>query len=369
MTLLVSAGEGSGDAMAAPVVRRLGTPAFGLGGRALGAAGTELLVDLASLTAMGIGSVVARAPAIARAAHRLLAEAKARRARAALLVGYSEFNAWLGPRLRELGVRVLWYAPPQVWAWRAGRAPGLRRAVDRMAVVLPFEEELWRGHGVDAHFVGHPSLELSPASREAVRQRLGLTPWAEYVAILPGSRPHEVKRHLGPMLDALAILRAERGALDARVVIAPALERRFAETVAERAVSSGVSAIESSAPAVLTAFDVALAASGSVTLECVAAEVPPVIGYRAGPLTELVAKRLLSVSMVGLPNLVLGERVFPELLQARFSAENLAEEAGRLLDERAKYVRACRDVKAQLCPEERLPSSAHVARLIAPWLS
>lgn len=355
--------------MAAPVVRRLGAPAFGLGGRALGAAGTELLVDLASLTAMGIGSVVARAPAIVLAARKLLAESKARRARAALLVGYSEFNAWLGPRLRALGVRVLWYAPPQIWAWRSGRAPGLGRAVDRMAVVLPFEEALWRSFGVDAHFVGHPSLERSAASREAVRERLGLAPWAEYLAILPGSRPHEVSRHLGPMLEALAILRADRGALDARVIVAPSLGRSVADEMARRSAAAGVSVIESSAPGVLTAFDVALAASGSVTLECVAAEVPPVIGYRAGPLTELVAKRLLSVEMVGLPNLVLGERVFPELLQSAFTADNLAEEAGRLLDERAAFVRACRDVKARLCPSERPESSAHVARLLAPWLS
>lgn len=368
MTLLVSAGEGSGDAMAAPVVRALGGPAFGLGGRALAAAGAELSVDLASVTGMGIGAVLAKAPAIARAARRLLVEARERRARAALLVGYSEFNAWLGPRLRELGVRVLWYAPPQIWAWRAGRAPGLRRAVDRMAVVLPFEEALWRNHGVDAHFVGHPSLERSQVPRDAVRQRLGLTPWAEYVALLPGSRPHEVRRHLGPMLDALALLRAERGALDARVVVAPALGPSDAAWATRRAHASGVGVIESSAPAVLPAFDVALAASGTVTLECVAAEVPPVIGYRAGAVTELVARRMLSVDHIGLPNLVLGERVFPELVQASFTAEHLAEQAGKLLDERARFVRACRDVRATLAPAAEPAPSAHVARLVAPWL-
>lgn len=369
MTLLVSAGEASGDAIAAPVVMKLGVPTFGLGGRALRAAGAEVLVDLASLTAMGVGSVLARAPAIARAAYRLLSEAKARAARAALLVGYSEFHAFVGPRLREQGVRVLWYAPPQVWAWRSGRATGLRRAVDRMAVVLPFEERLWRGHGVDAHFVGHPSLEPRPASREAIRDRLGLAPRAEYVAVLPGSRAHEVTRHLGPMLDAISLLSAERGALDARVIVAPSLERSVRREVAMRAEARGIPLVEWSAESVLAGFDVALAASGSVTLECIAAEVPPVIGYRAGPFTEWLAGRLMTVDMVGLPNLVLGERVFPELLQARFTAENLAEEAARLLDSRASFVRACRDVKAVLCPGERPESSAHVARLLAPWLT
>ena len=353
MTLLVSAGEGSGDALAAPVVRELGAPAFGLGGRALGAAGADVVVDLASLTGMGIGAVVARASAIARAARTLLSQASARGAQVALLVGYSEFNAWLAPRLRARGLKVLWYAPPQIWAWREGRAPRLSRGVDRMALLFPFEEALWQRHGVDARCVGHPALEKTPPPRDAVRQRLGLAPWAEYVALLPGSRPEEIKHHLGPMLAALGILRAERGALDARVFAAPSLDRALSDRIGREATAAGVAVI---------------AASGTVTLECVAAEVPPVIGYRVGPLTELVAKRLMQVSLIGLPNLILGERVFPELLQSRFTAEALAEEAGRLLDERPAFVRACRDVKAA-SHKEPLDSSKHVARLIAPWLS
>ncbi|MCC6902276.1 MAG: lipid-A-disaccharide synthase [Polyangiaceae bacterium] len=368
MTLLVSAGEASGDALAAPVVRALGARAFGLGGRALGDAGADVVVDLASLTGMGIGAVVSRAPAIARAAHTLLSQAKSRHARAALLVGYSEFNAWLAPRLRARGLKVLWYAPPQIWAWRKGRAASLSRGVDRMALLFPFEEALWQSHGVDAHFVGHPALERVSPPRDAIRQRLGLAPWAEYVAILPGSRPEEVKHHLGPMLAALGILRADRGALDARVIVAPSLDRGVSDRIGREATAAGVAVVLSSAPSVLPAFDVALAASGTVTLECAAAEVPPVLGYRVGPVTELLARRLLEVELIGLPNLILGERVFPELLQAQFTAEALAEEAGRLLDERAAFVRACRDVKAS-SRRDPLESSKQVARLMAPWLS
>jgi hypothetical protein len=157
--VLVVAGEGSGDAMAAPVVRQLGVPAFGLGGTALGAVGMELVSDLSRTAAMGVGAVLVRAPLLIDAGRRLLSEARRRKPRAALLVGFSEFNAWLGPRLRKLGMRVLWYSPPQIWAWRGGRADTLRDACDRMAVILPFEEELWRAHGADAHYVGHPSLE------------------------------------------------------------------------------------------------------------------------------------------------------------------------------------------------------------------
>jgi lipid-A-disaccharide synthase len=367
MTLLVSAGEGSGDVMAAPVLTHLGVPAFGLGGPALRSRGAELVTELSQIAVMGFGAVALKAPAIVAAARRLLKEAKRRRPSAALLVGYSEFHAWLGPRLRELGIPVLWYGPPQVWAWRPERASRLSKACDRMAVILPFEEQLWRDHGADAHFVGHPSLEAPVGERDAARERLGLTPYAEYVAVLPGSRSHEVRHHLRPMLEAIAILRAERGALDARVVVAPALEAGLAEHMSRAAVEAGLSVIESTAPPVLAAFDVALAASGSVTLECAVAGVPPVIAYRTGAVSELIARRLLRVENVGLPNLVLGRREFPELVQDALSAESLAEEAGRLLDERPRYVEQCRRVQVALVGGT-LSASARVAELLSKWL-
>lgn len=379
-SVLVSAGEGSGDAMAAPVVSKLDAVVFGLGGEALRRAGADLTIDLKELTAMGVGSVLARAPRIARAAASLLSQAKSREPKVALLVGYSEFNAWLGQRLRARGIRVLWYAPPQIWAWRSERASRLRRSSDRMAVTLPFEEELWRGFGADAHFVGHPALDppdanhearRDPQERSAIRERFGMTPSAEYLALLPGSRPHEVTRHIETMLGAVDILRAERGALDARIVMAPALDRKTARWLADRARESGVTVLESPVSMLLPAFDVALAASGSVTLECVVAEVPPVIVHRSGPLTVALAKRLIRVENIGLPNIVLESRVFPELVQDALTKEALADEAGRLLDARPAYVERCREVKHRLAPHNGsgAPTSQRVKELLEPWLS
>lgn len=353
--------------MAAPVVRELNVPAFGLGGHDLAQAGAELIADLRNVAAMGIGSVALKAPAILRTAQRLLSEAKRRKPRAALLVGYSEFHAWLGPRLRAAGVPVLWYGPPQVWAWRAERAPKLSQACDRMAVILPFEERLWRSHGADAHYVGHPALDTPPTDRTSARQRLGLTPYAEYIALFPGSRAQEVHHHLRPMLEAVALLRADRGALDARVIVAPALDPALAEQMSRAAVAAGLSVIESAAPAVLPAFDVALAASGTVTLECAVAEVPPVIAYRTGALTELVMRRLLRVDDIGLPNLVLGDRVFPELVQDALTGEGLAEAAETLLDSRERYIESCRKVRAEL-DAGRTSASRRVAELLSTWM-
>lgn len=373
MSLLVVAGEASGDAMAAPVVARLGAQAFGLGGAALAAERVELVANLTATAVMGLGAVAGRAPRIARIAVELLGEARRRRPRAALLVGYSEFNAWLGPRLRALDTRVLWYGAPQIWAWRAGRAARARRACDRMALVLPFEETLWRSQGVDARYVGHPALEHALGDRAALRARLGLTPYAEYLAVLPGSRPHEVRRHLEPMLRAVALLRAERGAVDARVIVASSLDARSAAWVRRRAAHAAVETLATPAPEALGAFDVALAKSGTATLECALAEVAPVVVYRAGRLSALLAKRLLRVREVGLPNLVLGENVFPELLQERVTAQELARAARPLLDDRAGAVRQCRRVAETLrAALPRGPSepgaSERVARMMRPWL-
>jgi lipid-A-disaccharide synthase len=368
--LLISAGEGSGDAMAAPVLARLGVPAFGLGGAQLSTAGLEQVARLRQGSAMGVGDVLVRAPDLLRAAHDLLASARRRRPAAALLVGFSEFNARLGKRLRELGTRVLWYGPPQIWAWRRGRGERLSKSCDRMAVVLPFEEDLWRRLGVDAHFVGHPAMERPEVPRDVARERFGMTPYAEYVALLPGSRPHEVREHLRPMLDAVGELRNDRGAIDARVIVASALPRRLADRITRQARAAGVTCIESAAPNVLPAFDVALAASGTVTLECVAANVPPVIVYRTGPVSELLARRLLEVSFVGLPNHVLGERIFPELLQSAVVADQLADEATRLLDDRDTWQTRCGRVQARLCPSDgQAAPSERVAELLSAWLS
>lgn len=359
--------------MAAPVIARTGTSAFGLGGPALAEAGMELTASSATTAVMGFGAVALRAPRIARVAWGLLREARRRRPRAALLVGYSEFNTWLGPRLRALGLRVLWYGAPQIWAWRPSRAARVRRACDRMALVLPFEEALWRSQGVDAHYVGHPALEYPLADRQHVRTRLGLTPYAECVAVLPGSRAQEVRRHLEPMLEAVGVLRSERGALDARVFLASSLDARSRAWVRQRSTSAAIETLSVPAAPALCAFDVALAKSGTGALECALAEAPPVILYRPSRAGALVARRLLRVQQVGLPNLVLNENAFPELLHQRVTVEELALAARRLLNERARALEPCRRVRASLHAAlaqhwAELVPSERVASMLRPWL-
>jgi lipid-A-disaccharide synthase len=370
-SLLVVAGEASGDRAAAAVATRLhGVDIFGLGGPALAAAGVELLGDLRASTALGIGESGARAAGVLRAWRAVVRGARRRRPRAALLVNYSEYNGLLAPRLAAAGVRVLWYGAPQVWAWRPDRARRLRRSVDRMALVFPFEEAMWRAAGVDAHYVGHPALEATRLGRDAARAALGLTPFAAAVAILPGSRPHEVRRLLRPMLEAYERVRSDRASVDARVLVASSLDPATREWAVDAARTWRVPTFDVDprvgAIGVLPGFDVSLCASGTASLEAAIARAVPVVAYRVGFATEMAARALLRTADVALPNVLLGRRAFTELLQRDVRADRLAEALADALDRRVELVAACEEVEARL-GGAREPS-AHVARMLAPWL-
>ncbi len=370
--LLVVAGEASGDRAAAAVLKRLaGTQAFGLGGPALSSLGVDLVGDLRGTTALGVGEVGARAGAVVRAWAAVLRAVRRRRPAAALLVNYTEFNAHLGPRLRASGVRVLWYGAPQVWAWRPGRAASLRRCVDRMAVMLPFEERMWRDVGVDARYVGHPALEGDALDRADARRELGMTPYCAGVAILPGSRPHEVRRLLEPMLEAYERVRSDRASVDGRVLLAASLDPRTRDWARARCAHHRVEPVDvdaqSGASRLLQAFDVALCASGTASLEAALARAVPVVAYRVGFTSEVVARALLRVQDVALPNVLLGRRAFPELLQRDARAPRIATALEGALDQRTTLCAACDQVAASL-GDARTPS-LDVARMLLPWLT
>lgn len=373
--LLVVAGEASGDQAAAAVVAalRLSGPlrAIGMGGAAMVAAGVSLVCDLRESTAMGLGAVAGRAGSIAASAARVLRAAREEDVHAALLVNYTEFNARLAPALHDRGIHVVWYGAPQIWAWRSGRAAGLRPHVDRMALMLPFEEPLWRQHGVDAHYVGHPAREVAGLSRSEARTALGLDAHARAVAVLPGSRPHEVRALLEPMLRAIERLRRERGPIDARVLLAPSLDRAARERARARAAKHGVSTFEvgasQGAGLVLPAFDVALTASGTAALEATLARAVPVVAYRVGLVTEIVARALLRTPHIALPNVLLGRRAFPELLQRDVTPASLAAAVAQSLDRRAELLAACAEVEVAL--GERRTPSREVATMLLPWIA
>ena len=376
--LLIVAGEPSGDRIAAAVaaqVARWGVRCFGAGGPACRRAGVETFVDVADTAAMGVGDVLARAPTIARAIARILLEIRREPPRAALLVNFTELNVHLGRRLRRRGVPVLWCVAPQVWAWRPGRLHAVQDAVDRLAVILPFEEPLWRGAGVDARYVGHPSLDALAGSpdREAARARCGVPRGARAVAVLPGSRPGEIAR-LGPALCAAAAQLCRDGDADeARLLLAPGLSARAEESALASARAAGLAVVrgdpEHGAAALLGAFDAALCASGTACLEAALAGAAPVITYRVDPVTYAVARRLVRTPHLGLPNILLGRRAYPELIQGEADAGRVAAAARGLLDAGAAEAgRTARELRTILEPPSPGSFGGRVAAMLEPWL-
>lgn len=364
--LMVVSGEASGDRAAAHVLHALrGTRAFGMGGEASRSEGAELLVHLRDGSAMGVLDVATRAVAIGRAYARLRAAATRRKPAAALLVNYTDFNLRLAKHLRALGVRTLWYVAPQVWAWRAGRMRTVRARIDKLAVILPFEERLWRDAGVDAAYVGHPALDTVRLERAAARRELGLGEDRPAIALLPGSRPMEIRRLLPAMLGAVSAL-----AVEARMLLAPSLDAGTRAWARERASAAGVATHDvgalDGAPAHLAAFDAALCASGTASLEAALAGAVPVVCYRLDALTAFLVRPLIRTKHIALPNVLLGRRAFPELLQNDATASSMARALESVLGDRSRHLEACDEVRTILGPR-RTPGTA-VASMLAPWM-
>jgi lipid-A-disaccharide synthase len=370
VTVLLVAGEASGDRFAAGVARALGTRCFGMGGPASVAAGVDVLAHIERITAMGVGPVLARLPALL-AAHRALTRAvRERRPRAAVLVGFTEYCARIGRWLRARRVRVLWAMAPQVWAWRSGRVRTLARSLDRLAVVLPFEEALWRRAGTDAVYVGHPALDMEALDRATARCELGIDERAPCIALLPGSRPHEVRAHTAVMLAAVAKVGAE-----ARLLLSAALDERTRHFVCGLAAKAAVpvvhtDALRGAAPW-LRAFDASIAASGTATLECALAGAPPVVVYRMAAPTFLLARLLVKGPYVALPNVLLGDAVYPELLQGGATAPRVARATSDVLSRRGDFERRAQDLARMLAYRGNLvgqTSSERAASLLSPWI-
>jgi lipid-A-disaccharide synthase len=345
MRILIATGEPSGDAHAAKVVPHLVRAGFAVdavGGPALAAAGATLVDDIAALSVIGLVEVVGRLPRLWRLQSRLAAALRARRWDVLLTVDYPGFNLRLAQVAHRAGIPVVHYVGPQVWAWRAHRLRVLRRAVDHVALVLPFEPPLYAAAGVAATFVGHPLLDDPQPPPAPPDFDLGL---------FPGSRPQEIERHLDVLLAAAARVRAARPGLRVLVSRAPSVDpARFTAAVAAHGFAPE-SITAAPARSALSRCRAALVKSGTTTLEAALAATPFAVLYRTSPLTFAIARRLVRVPFVALANLVAGEAVVREYLQGAATPTTLAAEAERLLDdegERRRIAEGCARVRARL---------------------
>lgn len=331
-SLFLVAGEKSGDNYGAALLsafrsRHPETKAFGVGGSALEAAGLERLFPMEALSLMGLVEVVRHLPRLRRLVRSLTAEVRRRRPAAAILIDSPDFNLRLAARLKKLGVPVLYYVSPTVWAWRRGRLRTVRRVVDRMMLIFPFEERIYAEAGIPARFIGHPLLERVRAarSRDEVRADLGIEPDRPLVALLPGSRPGEVARHMPVLMEALpkiaAATRARFVLIKAEDLDAPFLRGLIPPDL------EGLTVSDQAPYDVLAASDLALSACGTANLEAALLGVPLVAFYKVSPLTYLLGVKLVRIRLFSIVNILAGEPLVPELIQKEFTASRLVEEA------------------------------------------
>lgn len=328
-------GEESGDVHGAALITALkalepGMRFSGMGGARMRRAGLQG-IDSREVSVVGITEVIGRLPGILRALKALKKRLKEERFDAVVLIDFPDFNLRIAREAKSLKIPVIYYISPQVWAWRRGRLKKIAGLVDKMLVVFPFEEALYRDAGVDVEYVGHPLAEIARCglTKEEARAALNIPTSSPVVSLLPGSRPGEVKRLLGPMLAGAAII--DNGLAKKPVFLLQAasnIEDGFLNSITG---GSGVGPriVRGRMYESLRASDAAIVASGTATLETALIGTPMVIAYKVSAVSYRIAKALIGVNYIGLPNIVAGKGIVPELIQDEATPENIA---GKVLE-------------------------------------
>jgi lipid-A-disaccharide synthase len=343
--LLLSCGEPSGDLYAGALTRELraidpGLTIAGLGGPEFAASGGRLIDDYRGLSVTGLTEAIAKLPRSWLTLRRLVASAARDRPDALVVIDFPDFNLPLARRIKRLGIPVVYYVSPQIWAWRPRRLKTIREIADLMLVIFPFEEKIYRDAGVPVEFVGHPLVDLAKAAepKEEFRRRHALSPDAPTIAILPGSRPNEVSRILPTLVAAAERIRARVAGAQFVIARAPSLDDHLFDAV-RTAPFAPMALVEGDTDGVLAAADLALTASGTATVQTALHDTPMVVVYRLSPLTYRLGRPLVSLDTFGMVNLIAGEKIVPELIQDAFTPDAVADEAVSMLTDAARAAR------------------------------
>ena len=372
--VLIVAGEASADHHGAALVRELkkmrpDVQTFGVGGKHMRDEGFECIADAEDMAVAGLTEVLWALPRLLGIASKMVRAAELRAPDVAVLIDHPDFNLRLAKKLKALGVRVVYFISPQVWAWRQKRVEVIRERVDEMLVIFPFEEEFYARHGVRVRFVGHPFVESLPENpdRDRARAELKLGHASAFVALLPGSRNKEVSRHLPIMLDAMRLVHERLPGTRALIPVASTIKRADVEDAVRLA---GVDAeiIDGHATEVLSAADTAVVCSGTATLQAALLSRPMVVVYRASWLTYQILKRMIKVAHIAMVNLIAGRSLVPELIQDAFTPQNVAQHVEAMLED--KVARQALEGELQRI-RERLGTGAparRVAEVVATYL-
>ncbi|MGD0956492.1 MAG: lipid-A-disaccharide synthase [Candidatus Acidiferrales bacterium] len=360
--ILISAGEASSDMYAARLAtalkQRTGAEFFGMGGPRMAEAGVELIADYHEVALVGIAEVLHKIPSVVGVQNRLAGEAARRHAALAILVDSPGTHLGVARRLRKHDIPVGYFIGPQVWAWRAGRVRVVKRLVNHMVVIFPFEEKIYRDAGVPVDFVGHPLADvvLPSMTRDEFAARHGFDPEQLIVALLPGSRRNEIAQIYPRIVEACELLARERkasGKLQFAHAAAPGLGADLFASYGGSRPGVEITRIEGSAYDTLAAADCAIVASGTATVEAALLGTPMVVVYRVAPMTAAILRRMVKTPFISMVNLVAGRRLVPELIQEGFTPAAVAAEVRYLLessDGRNEMKAGLAEVRAKLGP-------------------
>jgi lipid-A-disaccharide synthase len=331
------AGEASGDMYGAEVARCLfkrfpGCEIYGLGGQRMRQAGVQLEGDISKTAVVGPFEVIGYLGALYGVFRKIAERIETEPPTAAILIDFPDFNLRLAKRVRHAGAPVFYYISPQVWAWREGRVRQIKQLVNKMLVIFPFEEELYRKAGVDVEFVGHPLMDMVRAtkSKEEFCSSYQLDPKKPIVALLPGSRSKEVRYILPTLCESAERIAKEKPDTQFVLPIAPGLDRNLITSILK---GRPITIVTNDTYNAIRYSRAAVVASGTATLETALLGTPEVIVYRISPATWFLGRFLLKVRLFGIVNIILGEEVVPELFQDKMTAEAVTRMALRLMDD------------------------------------
>jgi lipid-A-disaccharide synthase len=356
-TIMIVAGEASGDMHGANLVREMlkVEPAlsfYGIGGRKMKEEGVQLLADASDMAVVGLTEVVSKLRIILKNMGMMKKSLDERRPDLVILIDYPDFNLPLAKAASKRGIKVFYYISPQVWAWRKGRIGQIKKTVNKMAVILPFEVEIYRKEGFEAKYVGHPLLDVVNLSysKQESRKKFGLVEDKITIGILPGSRLSEIKKLMPELMRAAQILKKEMPDTQFVLPLADTLEEKTVTEIISR-FNVKIKVISGHTYDVISCADLALVASGTATLETALLEVPMIIVYKISLLSYFIGRLFVRVKNIGLVNIIAGKTIVPELIQGDASGERIAAEALSILkngERKQEIIKELESIRAKL---------------------
>jgi lipid-A-disaccharide synthase len=364
-SILIVAGENSGEKYGADFVRHFkklhpSLSFFGIGGKHMEREKVRLLFPVEKLAVVGVFEIISHLPRIKKIFNKIKREIKNQKPSAAVLIDSPDFNLRLAKKLKKHSIPVLYYISPTVWAWRKGRLKTIKKTVEKMMLIFPFEEKIYEDYGIPAVYVGHPLKDRVRASfaKNEFLEKYGLDPQKKLIALMPGSRRSELKYHIPVLVKALERIKSE---WDSQFVLLQAenLEKDFLFNLIPSWLK-GLKILEEDHYEAVASSDVVLSACGTANLEAALLETPLVSFYRISSLTYLFVHRLAAIKNFSIVNILAGERIIPELIQRDFNPQNIFEETKKIIDsegQRSEMIAQFREIK-KILGEKTAPQIA-----------